>query len=66
MLLEKNVRILFGCEISNSDNLFEEILKTDNKDHSEFIRNIWIEFKLMYSQDVLTTVSLFNFMINFL
>lgn len=57
-LFQKNEIILHGRESSDLESLFEVILKTDNKDHAEFIRNIWIEFELHKKHNILTTVSL--------
>ncbi|CAO1422344.1 unnamed protein product [Diamesa hyperborea] len=52
-LLGKSVRLLYGRESSEDENLFEFILKTDNKDHAEFIRQIWIEFELWINVAIL-------------
>ena len=58
-LLQKNENILFGRESSGDKSLFEDILRTNNHDHAEFIRKIWIEFELWKNENILTTVSLF-------
>lgn len=49
--------MLNGRKSDKDVSLFEHILRTDNEDHAEFIRQIWIEFKLFENETILTTVS---------
>ncbi|CAO1433522.1 unnamed protein product [Diamesa hyperborea] len=59
-LLQKNENILFGHESKGDKSLFEDILKTDNHDHAEFIRNIWIKFELWKKENMLTTCNSYS------
>ena len=62
------MRLLYGRESNHDESLFEFILKTDNKDHAEFIRQIWIEFELwkIENKNILETVSLLFFKDHFI
>ncbi|CAO1428143.1 unnamed protein product [Diamesa tonsa] len=59
-LLQKNENILFGHESKGDKSLFEDILRTNNHDHAEFIRKIWIKFELWKKENMLTTCNSYS------
>ncbi|CAO1428155.1 unnamed protein product [Diamesa tonsa] len=59
-LLQKNENILFGHESKGDKSLFGDILRTNNHDHAEFIRNIWIKFELWKKENMLTTCNSYS------
>ncbi|CAO1428845.1 unnamed protein product [Diamesa serratosioi] len=56
-LLQRSEKVLFGRKFDQDTSLFEDILRTNNQDHAEFIRKIWINFKLWNNEDILTTLN---------
>lgn len=53
---EHKINVLFDRDGVEELSLFEEILKTDNNDHGEFIKQIWMECDLFANDVVLNDV----------
>ena len=53
---ENKINVLFDRDGEEELSLFEEILKTDNNDHGEFIKRIWLECDLCTNDAVLNNV----------